>query len=67
MIQKGAAVGAMSVKQAAEFLGVSTDTLYRYANDGEIPAFKMGNRWRFPVTSLKEWMHKQANAGVKRG
>lgn len=48
----------MDVRQAAEYLGISTDTLYRYAAGGLIPAFKLGNRWRFKKSLLDEWMVK---------
>ena len=37
----------MDIRQASEYLGISGDTLYRYASEGFIPAFKLGNRWRF--------------------
>lgn len=48
----------MDVRQAAEYLGISTDTLYRYAAGGLVPAFKLGNRWRFKKSLLDEWMVK---------
>lgn len=48
----------MDIRQAAEYLGISTDTLYRYAAEGLVPAFKLGNRWRFKKSLLDEWMVK---------
>jgi excisionase family DNA binding protein len=32
----------MDIRQAAEYLGISGDTLYRYASEGFIPAFRPG-------------------------
>ena len=61
---KEESVGAMNVRQAAQHLGVSVDTIYRYANEGILPALRVGNRWRFPVKSLNEWMQKEAHKGV---
>lgn len=49
----------MDIKQAAAYLGVSPDTLYKYAAEGFVPAFKLGNRWRFRKTRIDEWMQEQ--------
>jgi excisionase family DNA binding protein len=53
----------MDIRQAAEYLGISGDTLYRYASEGFIPAFKLGNRWRFKRSLLDAWMVQMS--GVK--
>jgi excisionase family DNA binding protein len=53
----------MDIRQASEYLGISGDTLYRYASEGFIPAFKLGNRWRFKKTLLDSWMDEKS--GVK--
>jgi excisionase family DNA binding protein len=46
----------MNIRQASLYLGVSPDTLYKYVNEQKIPAFKLGNRWRFKKTKLDQWM-----------
>ena len=46
----------MDIRQASEYLGISGDTLYRYASEGFIPAFKLGNRWRFKRSLMDAWM-----------
>jgi excisionase family DNA binding protein len=51
----------MDIRQAAEYLGISGDTLYRYASEGFIPAFKLGNRWRFKRSLLDAWMVKMSS------
>lgn len=53
----------MDIRQASDYLGISGDTLYRYASEGFIPAFKLGNRWRFKKTLLDAWMDEKS--GVK--
>jgi len=53
----------MDIRQASEYLGISGDTLYRYASEGFIPAFKLGNRWRFRKSLLDTWMDEKS--GVK--
>ena len=60
----------MDIRQASGYLGVSPDTLYKYASEGFVPAFKLGNRWRFKRSRLDEWMDRQSelNAeGVEAG
>jgi excisionase family DNA binding protein len=48
----------MTLREASEYLGVSPDTLYKYLNERRIPAFKLGNRWRFKKDLLDRWMDK---------
>jgi excisionase family DNA binding protein len=50
----------MNIRQASQYLGVSPDTLYKYVNEQKIPAFKLGNRWRFKKTRLDQWMDEQS-------
>lgn len=50
----------LDIRQAAEYLGISGDTLYRYASEGFIPAFKLGNRWRFRKSLLDGWMDEKS-------
>jgi len=52
----------MDIRQAAGYLGISSDTLYRYASEGFVPAFKLGNRWRFKKSLLDSWMDRQSGA-----
>ncbi len=59
----------MNIRQASQYLGVSPDTLYRYISEGLIPAFKLGNRWKFRKTILDRWMERkmsQARARKRR-
>lgn len=50
----------LDIRQASDYLGISSDTLYRYASEGFVPAFKLGNRWRFRRSRLEEWMDRQS-------
>jgi excisionase family DNA binding protein len=56
----------MDIRQASEYLGISPDTLYKYASEGTIPAFKLGNRWRFKRSLMDGWMDDQSTAGMAR-
>lgn len=55
----------MDIRQASDYLGISSDTLYKYASEAFIPAFKLGNRWRFRRSRLDEWMDRQS--GIAEG
>jgi excisionase family DNA binding protein len=50
----------MDLRQCADYLGISPDTLYKYAAEGSMPAFKLGNRWRFKKSLIDAWMVKQS-------
>src|SRR6266436_9408931 len=53
----------MDIRQASDYLGISADTLYKYASEGFVPAFKLGNRWRFKRSRLNDWMDQQSSGG----
>ena len=57
----------MDIRAASDYLGVSTATLYKYASEGKIPAFKMGSRWKFKKTVLDQWMESQSVPSERRG
>lgn len=57
----------MDIRQAADYLGISADTLYKYASEAFIPAFKLGNRWRFRRSRLDEWMDLQSGVTEQSG
>ena len=50
----------MTLREASEYLGISPDTLYKYLSENKIPAFKLGNRWRFKNDLLDRWMEKKS-------
>ena len=56
----------MNVRQASQYLGISPDTLYRYITEGEIPAFKLGNRWKLRKTILDRWMERKMSQVQRR-
>ena len=57
----------MNIRQASQYLGVSPDTLYKYVYEEKIPAFKLGNRWKFKKTILDGWMERKSVIGESRG
>ena len=56
----------MDIREASEYLGVSRETLYKYAYEDKIPAFKLGNRWKFKKSVLDRWMERQSTQVEER-
>jgi len=42
--------------ELAEYLKISKSTLYQMAQNGAIPASKIGKRWRFHKATIEEWL-----------
>ena len=49
----------LTIKEVAKYLQVTERTLYRLAQEGKIPAFKVGNSWRFRREDLDQWILDQ--------
>ena len=47
---------ALNVHEAAKFLGCHAQTVRRLARKGEIPAYKVGQNWRFRIDALQRWV-----------
>lgn len=50
----------MTLREAATYLRVHAAVLEQMAQDGEIPAFNIDGRWRFPKSGVDEWLTLQA-------
>lgn len=46
----------LSAKEVARYLDLHLFTVHRLARTGKIPAFKIGNDWRFRRSSLENWI-----------
>lgn len=42
----------MGTQEAARYLGITPRTLYRFINDGQVPAYKMGRVIRLKESDL---------------
>lgn len=56
-----------TVRQAAHYLGISVDTLYKYVGEQRVPAFKLGNRWRFKKSLLDSWIQAETEQRILKG
>ena len=46
----------LTPEDVAELLHIDRETVYRMARRHEIPAFKVGTKWRFRRAGLRVWM-----------
>ena len=53
-------MGLVDARQAAKALGVSPFTLYRYAKQHRLPAYRCGKALRFDVDEVRDWMRQKA-------
>lgn len=54
----------LKIKDVAELLNVSESTIRRWLVDGKIPAYRLGQQYRFSRTEIEDWViqHKQGKA-----
>lgn len=57
----------LSVEEAADFLGLSRNTVYTYANGGTIPCQRVGRRLLFSRTALVRWLSACMSSGPSKG
>lgn len=46
----------LTVKDVAEYLKIAQKTVYKFAVNNEIPAFKVGKAWRFKKADIDLWI-----------
>jgi len=51
----------LTLEEVAAYLKAGKRTVYRLAQKGEIPAFKLGGTWRFRRSELDRWIAESIN------
>jgi excisionase family DNA binding protein len=49
----------LTLDEVAAYLKAGKKTVYRLAQQGQIPSFKLGGTWRFRCTELDRWIAAQ--------
>jgi len=49
----------LTLEQIAKYLQMSTSSIYKMAQAGKIPAYKVGRQWRFKKEEIDRWIEKQ--------
>jgi excisionase family DNA binding protein len=57
-------VEIMTVHELALYLKTSDTKIYRLARMREIPAFRIGNSWRFKKKMIDVWARQRANLAL---
>jgi excisionase family DNA binding protein len=52
----------MTVRDVAGFLAVDEKTIYRLAQQGKLPGFKVAGTWRFQLQDIQGWIDEQKEA-----
>ena len=50
---------AMTVRDVAATLNVDEKTIYRLAQRGDLPGFKVAGAWRFQRADLQRWINQR--------
>ncbi|GAH13038.1 unnamed protein product [marine sediment metagenome] len=56
----------LTLEQIAEYLQMSTSSIYKMAQAGKIPAYKVGRQWRFKKEEIDRWVQRNKFRKVKR-
>ena len=51
----------LTADQLANYLKVDKFTIYRLVSQKKIPAFKVGNQWRFKRKMIDDWLLTNSN------
>jgi excisionase family DNA binding protein len=60
MALRGMAV--LTVGDLSEYFRVHPSTVYRLLRRGKLPAFKVGNDWRFSKEAIERWQQQQSTS-----
>ena len=56
----------MTVREVANYLNVDEKTVYRLAQKGELPGFKVAGTWRFKREDIDRWIEEQKQAAAQK-
>jgi len=51
----------LTITEVAQYLRVDRYTIYRLVSQKKIPAFRIGNQWRFKRIVLEKWLKRNMN------
>ncbi len=51
----------MTTREIAKYLKLHQITVLKHVSEGKIPAFRIGNVWRFDKESIDKWITKGQN------
>jgi excisionase family DNA binding protein len=57
-------IGIMTVHDVAKYLRLSEAKVYKMANEGRVPALRMGKSWRFKRELIDEWIRRETELAL---
>jgi excisionase family DNA binding protein len=49
----------MTCAEVAHYLRVDLRTVHKWARGGQVPCYKLGNKYRFRLHEIDEWIEKK--------
>ena len=49
----------LTVEELARYLKLKPQTIYKWAQEGQLPAIKLGKEWRFRKTLIDAWLDEK--------
>jgi excisionase family DNA binding protein len=56
----------MTAQELSTYLKITTTTIYKLAQQGEIPSFKVASEWRFKKELIDKWLEKGSSPSQKK-
>ena len=56
----------MTVREVANYLNVDEKTVYRLAQKGDLPGFKVAGTWRFKRDDIDQWIEDQKHVAAQK-
>ena len=56
----------MTVEELARYLRMKKVTIYKHAQGGKLPGFKVGSTWRFKKSTIDRWIEAQENTNTHK-
>ena len=55
----------MTIEDVAKYLKLKPQTIYKWAQEGSIPAIRIVKEWRFKRSILDKWLESKIPEGFK--
>ena len=55
----------MTIDEVAKYLRMKKVTIYKHAQEGKLPGFKVGSAWRFKKATIDKWISAKENSSSK--
>src|ERR1700722_5550518 len=56
----------LTAQELSSYLKITTTTIYKLAQQGKLPSFKIGSEWRFKKELIDRWLEKGTQTAAKR-